>query len=66
MAKTLFFLEVNLIKLINIFTLNFEIVPAVWGFNFVSIVKYISRSPPMLGELYVRIIWYICLVVLLE
>ena len=39
MAKTLFFLEVNLIKLINIFTLNFEIVPAVWGFNFVSIVK---------------------------
>ena len=66
MAKTLFFLEVNLIKLINIFTLNFEIVPAVWGFNFVSIVKYNSLSPPMLGELYVRIIWYICLVVLLD
>ena len=38
MAK-IFYLKVTLIRLINIFTLNFEIVPAVWGFNFVSIVK---------------------------
>jgi len=34
-----FFLEVTLVKLINILTLNFEIVAAVWGFNFVSFVK---------------------------
>jgi len=34
-----FFLEVTLVRLINIFTLNLEIVPAVWGFIFVSIVK---------------------------
>ena len=65
-GQNVVFLEVTLIKLINIFTLNFEIVAAVWGFNFVSIVKYISRLPPMLGELYVRIIWYICLGLLLE
>ena len=37
MAKE--FLEVTLIRLLNIFTLNFEIVPAVWGFIFFSIVK---------------------------
>jgi hypothetical protein len=34
-----FFLEVTLMKLINIFTLKYEIVAAVWGFIFVSIVK---------------------------
>jgi hypothetical protein len=39
MAKMLIFLEVTLIKLINTITLKFEIVPAVWGFNFVYIVK---------------------------
>ena len=38
-GQNVVFFEVKLIKLINIFTLNFEIVPAVWGFNFVSIVK---------------------------
>ena len=38
-GQNVVFLEVPLIKLINIFTLNFEIVAAVWGFNFVYIVK---------------------------
>ena len=52
-----FFLEVTLVRLINIFTLNLEIVPAVWGFIFVSIVEYIRLSPPM----YVRVMLYICL-----
>jgi hypothetical protein len=45
-----------LVRLINtwIVTLNFEIVPAVWAFIFVYIVKYISLSPPMPEELYVN------------
>jgi hypothetical protein len=38
MAK-IFYLKVTLIRLINIFTLNFEIVLAVWGLIFVFIVK---------------------------
>ena len=46
-----------------IFTLKLEIVPTVWGFIFVSIVKYISMSLPMFGELYIRVMWYICLFV---
>ena len=52
-----------MVRLINtwIVTLNFEIVPAVWAFIFVYIVKYISLSPPMPEELYVRVILYICL-----
>jgi len=41
--------------------LKLEIVPDVWGFIFVSIAKYISLSPPMFGELYIRVMWYICL-----
>jgi hypothetical protein len=32
-----FFIEVTLVR--PFYTLNFEIVPAVWGFIFVSIVK---------------------------
>jgi hypothetical protein len=44
-----------------IFTLNFEIVPALWVFIFVYIVKYISWSPPMPEELYIRVKLYICL-----
>ena len=39
-----FFLEVTLVRHIAIFTLNFEIGPAVWGFIFVCIAKYISLS----------------------
>jgi hypothetical protein len=62
--KLWIFLEVTLIKLINIFILKLEIDPAVWGFNFVSIVKYISLSPPMLGDYtfvsYGISVWFCC------
>ena len=40
----LFLLEVTLVRHLNIFTLHFEIDPAVWGFIFVFIVQYISLS----------------------
>jgi len=52
-----------LVRFINtcIITLHFAIVPAVWAFIFVYIVKYIILSPPMPEELYVRVILYICL-----
>jgi len=56
-----------LVRLINtcIFTLNFEIVPAVWVFIFVYIDQYISLSPHMPEELYVRFILYISLLYIL-